>query len=362
MSFSQTLRFSGAALILTAILLVGCSKQQAGGGFAPPPMPVETADVTARTVTDNFEAVGTIEAIDAVTIVSEIDALVISVPFQEGARINKGQLIAQLDDTQLRAELSRAEALRDQKKVTFDRIKSLADRGAVPPQDFDDASAAIKVAEAELDMIKARLAKTRIVAPFSGMIGARRVSPGAFVRAGTPITQLAALDELKVTFAAPERYYSQLDKGAEVAVSTSAYPDYELKGKIEVIEPVVDYATRSTQIIAHVRNPELKFRPGMSANVAAVLSQRENALLVPDEAVFAEGNQSLVFVIKDDSTVVRTPIQIGSRQRETVEIVDGLEPGMMVVRAGHQKLFDGAKVMPIPAQPPQAAAIQGGAQ
>lgn len=353
----QTLRTTVAAILLATLIQVGCSKQQQGaGGFTPPPMPVETADVTSSMVTDNFEAVGTIEAINAVTIVSEIDALVVSVPFSEGTRINKGQIIAQLDDSQLRAELTRAEALREQRKVTFDRIKTLADRGAVPPQDYDDASAALKVAEAELDMIKARLAKTRIVAPFTGMIGARRVSPGAFVRAGTPITQLAALDELKVIFSAPERFYPQLKKGAEVSVSTSPYPDYELKGTIEVIEPVVDFATRSAQVIAHVKNSELKFRPGMSANVAAVLNQRENALLVPDEAVFAEGNQSLVFVVKPDSTVARTPIQIGSRQRETVEVVAGLEPGQTVVRAGHQKLFEGAKVMPMPSQP-QAAAM-----
>ncbi|MEW6050603.1 MAG: efflux RND transporter periplasmic adaptor subunit [Candidatus Zixiibacteriota bacterium] len=348
----MTKRFALSGLLLSlgaGFIVDGCSNNQAAGGFTPPPMPVEAVKVEAGTVTDRFEAVGTIEAHDAITVVSEIDALVRDLPFREGAPIQKGELIAQLDDSQLQAELSRAEAVRDQKKVTYDRIKSLADSGAVAAQEFDNAAAAFKVAEAELAMIQARLQKTRITAPFNGVIGARRVSPGAFVRAGTAITDLARLDELKVTFTAPERYYPELKRGASVTVSTTAYPDFELNGTIEVIEPVVDEATRSARIIAHVRNPELKFRPGMSANVAAVLSKRDNAVLIPDEAVFAEGNQNLVFVIKPDSTVTRTAITLGSRQPETVEVLSGLEPGMTVVRAGHQKLFEGAKVMPMPA-------------
>lgn len=346
-----------------ALALAGCSGNQAQVAFKMPPTPVEAVQVQSGKVTDRFESVGTIDAINQVTVVSEIDARVTELPFTEGAPIEKGGLIAQLDDSQLQAQLNRAQAIRDQKQASYDRIKSLADQGAVPPQEYDDASAALKVAEAELEMIKAQLAKTRIVAPFSGVTGARRVSPGAFLRAGTAITDLAQLDELKVTFTAPESYYSLLKKGAKVTVSTTAYPGYDLTGTIEVIEPVVDQATRSARIVAHVPNPEGKFRPGMSASVSAVLNQRENAMLIPNEAVFAEGNQTLVFVVKPDSTVTRTPVTLGSRQAETVEVTKGLDPGMTVVRAGHQKLYEGAKVMPIPqtAAAPTGAA-PGGAQ
>lgn len=348
------------ALGLTALIVAGCSKNQAAVKFTPPPMPVEAAVVQSGTVADRFEAVGTIEAINAITVVSEIDALVKDLPFREGTAIEKGDLIAQLDDTQLQAEQARAIAVRDQKKVTHDRLKALLDQGAIPQQEYDDADASYKVAEAELAMIQARLSKTRITAPFSGIIGARRVSPGAFLRAGQPITDLAQISELKVTFSAPESYYPKLSKGSEVTVSTTAYPGYELKGIINVIEPVVDAATRSANIIALVANPELKFRPGMSAGVSAVLSERNNAMLIPNEAVFAEGDQTLVFVIKADSTVARTAVTLGSRQSKTVEVLKGLDPGMMVVQAGTQKLFDGAKVMPVPQQPMAAAAPNSG--
>jgi len=345
---------------LVGLVGAGCSSGQLAGEFTPPPMPVEVADVRAGVVTDRFDAVGTVEAIDAITVVSEIDAAVKDLAFHEGAGIRQGDLIAQLDDVQLQAELARAEAIYFQRKVTYDRTKSLADEGAVAPQDYDNAEAALKVAEAEMAIIRARLDKTRIVAPFSGVVGARRVSPGAFLRAGTAITDLAQLDELKVTFAAPERFYPELKRGALVTVSTPAYPDFTLTGTIEVIEPVIDQSTRSARIIAHVPNTQLKFRPGMSANVSVVLSERDEALTVPDEAVFAEGEQTLVFVVKPDSTVTRTPITLGSRQRRTVEVLSGLETGMTVVRAGHQKLFEGARVMPVSSEQPAAASAVSG--
>jgi membrane fusion protein (multidrug efflux system) len=314
-----------------------------------PPMPVETATVAQSTVADPFEAVGTIEAEDAITVVSEIDAKVISLPFKEGAAIAKGGLMAQLDDMQLRAEEERAQAILEQRKVTYNRIKTITDEGLGAAQTLDDAAAALKVAEADLTLIRARLQKTRIVAPFAGIVGARQVSPGAFVRAGSPITELAQVDRLRIDFSAPERYYSSLQRGAEVKVTTTAYPGYELTGRVDVIEPVVDQATRRAKIVARIDNPGGKFRPGMSANVTVVLSERENALVIPSEAVFVEGNQALVFVIQPDSTVARTPVELGTRLRERVEVLNGLAAGTKVVRAGHQKLFPGAKVMPISA-------------
>jgi membrane fusion protein (multidrug efflux system) len=310
-------------------------------------MPVEVADVTVQKIEDKFEAVGTIEALEAITVVSEIDAAVTALPFREGSYLQRGELIAQLDDAQLAAELSRNEALHAQSHSSYDRTKSVVDQKAGTPQDLDDAAAGLKVADANLAMAKARFAKTRIVAPFAGIVGSRKVSVGSFLRTGTPITELANIDEIRVFFSAPERFIPFLTRGADVAVSTSAYPGYEVRGKITAIEPVLDPGTRSARIVARVLNPGRKFRPGMSANVAAVLNSRSGALAIPSEAVFASGNQSFVFLVKPDSTVARTPITIGTRLVDVVEVVQGLAAGSRVVRAGHQKLFDGARVMPV---------------
>jgi len=329
------------------LLLEGCGQGAEGRGFSMPPMPVEVSKVVVEDVEDRFDAVGTIEAVEAITVVGEIDAAITALPFTEGGFIRRHDLIAQLDDSQLAAELARAEALLAQSKATYDRVKSVVDQGAGAPQDLDDAAAALKVAEANLDVAKARHAKTRVVAPFDGIIGARRVSVGTFLRAGQEITEMANIAEVRVMFSSPERFLSRLRQGASVTVSSPAFPGVSLKGSIAVVEPMIDPATRSARVVARLQNPGQKFRPGMSANVTAVLGTHPNALTIPNEAVFGSGNQSFVFVVKPDSTVSRVAVSLGTRSPAIVEVVEGLAPGQFVVRAGHQKLFDGGKVFPM---------------
>ena len=134
-----------------------------------------------------------------------------------------------------------------------------------------------------------------------------------------------------------------------------------LKGKIIVIEPIIDQMTRSARVVARVQNLGRRFRPGMSANVSAVLSERPSAVTIPSEAVFGSGNQLFVFIVKPDSTVTRVPLTLGTRLSDVVEVLEGVQPGMTVVRAGHQKLFEGGKVMPVRSQERGAAnAAPGG--
>ena len=343
---------TGITVFAGVILLTqGCSKPEAANGnYARPAMPVETAKVKLQTVTDKFEAVGTIEADQAVTIVSEIDGTVIRLPFKEGERINTGELIAKLEDTQLAAEVARTEALRDQNKVNYQRIKTVVEQNAGTQQDLDNAAAALKVAEANLALAKARFNKTRIVAPFNGKIGVRQVSVGSFVRAGQKITEMANLDHMRVGFSVPERYLSHLMRGAEVSVSTPAHSDQIVNGKIFAIEPLVDPDTRNGQVTAWVANPEEVFLPGMSANISVALSERQDAITIPNEAVFASGSQSFVYVIQEDSTVQQVPVTLGTQRPDVVEVLRGLDAGATVVRTGHQKLYPGARVMPLAAQ------------
>ena len=338
-------------LLIPAILFTaGCSEQKANGGFSMPPMPVEVAQVKDQKVADKFEAVGTIEASKAITVVSEIDAAVVNLPFEEGSQIKLGELIAQLDDSQLSAEVIRAEAVFTQSQSSYNRVKTIVEQNAGTPQDLDDAFASLKVAEANLKLAKARLAKAHITAPFDGIIGARKISVGTFLRTGQAIAELANLDEIRVSFSAPERFLSQLKRGAGIIVSTPVYPGHEVKGKIIAIEPIIDSETRSARIVALVRNPGQKFRSGMSANVSVILSERAGALTIPNEAIFANGNQSFVYIINKDNTVKRTAVKTGLQLADVVEVVEGLEQGMQVVQSGHQKLFEGAKVVPVNSQ------------
>jgi len=340
-----------SALFLLTIIVTNCSDQGSGEGqFAMPPMPVEVAEVKMQIVSEKFEAVGTIEAIEEITVVSEINAAVVALPFIEGSQINKGELIAQLDDSQIAAEVTRSEALYTQSLSAYNRVKKIVDEKAGTPQDLDDALASLKVAEANLKLAEARLNKTRIVAPFSGMIGSRRVSVGSFLLTGDAITELANLNEIRINFSAPEGFLSQLKRGLEVIVYSPVYPGHEVKGKIIAIEPIIDADTRTARIVARVSNPGQKFRPGMSANVSVILSQRPEALTIPTEAVFANGNQSFVYIVNADSTVAPAPVTLGLQMSDVVEISAGLDLGMKIITAGHQKLFPGAKVLPVSTQ------------
>jgi len=342
-------KFGLAVWGLALTPVAGCSGEgeQAGGGFQRPPTPVEAAPVTTGPVTDRFSTVGTLEADNSIIVTGQIDGIIVEVPFREGRRLAAGELIARLDDDQLKAETQRARALRDQTKSTWERVNNIVDQGAGAPQDLDDATAALKVAEADFALAATRLKKTRITAPFAGLAGRRLISQGTFMRAGTPITHLAQIDKLRVTFAIPERILGSMRLGAQVAVTTPAFPTVKLTGVVDVIEPQLDTATRTVGIVALVDNPEEILRPGMSATISVVLKERTEALTVPTDAVFVEGGQAFVFAIKPDSVVTRVPVILGTRLPDVVEVLEGLTAEQQVVKAGHQKLYEGAKVMPV---------------
>jgi len=353
-------------MIVAVLALASCAKGpggpggRPGAGFKMPPMPVEVAEVRSQTVRDEFRALGTVESDEIIEVVSELNAVVRALPFVEGQPVAEGALLAQLDDREIKAEADRAAAQRDLAKSNHERSRRLLETAAISQQDYDNAGAQLKVAEANAALAQARLDKSRIRAPFPGLVGRRRVSAGAYLKAGDVITDLARVNEMKVSFSAPERYAGSIRPGTPVAVTVPAYPAEAFTGRITVVDPIVNSETRTVALVARIPNQHRKLRPGMSANVAVTLSSRERALTVPDEAVFAQGDQSFVFLVNPDSTVARVAVILGTRDSSRVEITQGLSDGALVVRAGHQKLFDGAKVMPVSSGGPGGPGGPGG--
>ena len=334
-----------------ALAAGSCSKKMGGpggaGGFQMPPSPVEVADVHAQTVRDRFHALGSLEATENIQVVGELNAKVKQIRFAEGQPVAAGATLVELDDREIRAEAERAAATREQAKVNFQRASKLSEQQLVSAQQLDDARTALKVAEADEALARARLDKTRIRAPWAGIIGRRKISPGAYIRSGDVIAELARVDEMKVEFAAPERYTGEIRNGVAVELTTPAFPNQTFHGHVTVVDPIVDPEARAVQLVARVANSDRKLKPGMSANVTVTLAERGNALMVPDEAVFSEGGQNFVYVVNPNSTVTRTPVELGARDSANVEVTRGLTDGARVVQAGHQKLYDGAHVMPV---------------
>jgi membrane fusion protein, multidrug efflux system len=342
-----------------AVALFGCAKSGGpGAGFQMPPMPVEVSEVRPRVAKDQFRALGTLEAQEILTVVAEVSAKVEKILFAEGRAVAEGDVLVQMDSREMGAEAVRAQAQREQAKLNFERSEKLHEQNVVSEQELDNARTALKVAEANETFADARLDKTRIRAPWSGLIGRRRISPGAWLSPGDPIAELARVDRMKVAFAAPERYAGQLKPGIPITVWTPAYPGETFDGQVTVVDPIIDPQSRTVQMVGQLLNPGRRLRPGMSANVIVTFSERPMALVVPDEAVFAEGTQNFVYQVNPDSSVARTPVSLGARDSAFVEVVGGLEPGAVVVKAGHQKLFPGARVLPVSSE---ALAGGGGA-
>jgi membrane fusion protein (multidrug efflux system) len=351
-----------AAIVLFVLAsAAGCKPGGAkGGGFTMPPVPVEVSDVTPRLVREQFRALGSIDADESVQIVSEVSGVVRALPFREGAPIGAGALLAQIDDRTVRAEANRAVAQEQLARTQAERAERLFKDDLLAQSQLDDARTALQVAQANAAAAKVAVDKAQIRAPFAGVVGRRRISPGAYVRAGDVITEVARTQVMKVRFAAPERELEHLGRGHAVEVTTPAVPGRSFAGEITVVDPIIDPQTRTVQIVARVANPHGLLQAGMSGNVAVTLAEHPNALTVPDEAVFAEGAQSFVFVVQPDSTVQRAAIGLGIRDSSQVEVVDGLQAGARIVRTGHQKLFPGAKVMPMLDGGPAAAAPGAG--
>jgi membrane fusion protein (multidrug efflux system) len=304
---------------------------------------VEAAAVAIDTVLQTIHAVGTLQPNEAVVVSPEIAGRIAHLPFSEGEKVAAGAALVELDAEILRAELDKAQSDLTLAEANRKRATTLASQGTGTLRVRDEATAAYQSAQANVALAKARLAKTTIAAPFSGMIGVRSVSVGAFVSPGDRIVQLAEIDPIKVDFRVPELVLRNLRAGQSIRVTVDALPGQTVEGKVYVIDPIVDANGRAVRLRARIPNPEGKLSPGLFARVQIVIEQRDNAILIPESAVFADGQGRYVYRVLD-GRAVQTKVELGQRRPGQVEITGGLERDAVVVTAGHQQIRNGSRV------------------
>jgi membrane fusion protein, multidrug efflux system len=304
---------------------------------------VEAEPVVVDTVLEDIRAVGTLGPDEAVVISPEIAGRIDRIAFSEGDEVAAGAVLVELDATTLRAEFTKARSDLTLAEANRERAMTLAQRGTGTLRARDEAVAAYQVAQANVALAQARLEKATISAPFAGVVGFRSVSIGAYVTPGTRIVELAKIDPIKVDFRVPELVLSSLRAGQPIRVTVDALPNRTFEGEIYVIDPVVDENGRAVRLRARIANPERVLKPGLFARVQIVVERRENAVLVPESAVFAEGQRRLVYRVVDGRAAL-TEIELGHRRPGQVEVLGGLEAGAMVVTAGHQQIRDGTRV------------------
>jgi membrane fusion protein (multidrug efflux system) len=318
---------------------------------SPAATAVEVAKVEVGRVVDAMTVTGTLRSDENATISAEIAGRVHGVHFTEGQPVEQGALLLTLDDAIYRAELATAEANLELSQRNSERAVELLQRNAGTERARDETHAQLAINQAEVNLARTRLDKTRITAPFAGVIGLRRVSVGEYVTPGQDLVNLEDIEPIKADFRVPERFLSAVQVGQSIEAKVEAWPDRTFEGEVYAIDPQVDAGGRSIAIRATIDNEKRLLRPGLFATVRLITERRDQALLIPEQAIFAQGDKQYVYKV-EDGVARLTEVRIGGRRVGQAEIRFGLEAGDMVVTAGQMKLRGGAPVRVIDAGVP----------
>ncbi len=335
----------------------GDAQTAAADGPARPPTPVDVALAKAGSVIVTVEAVGTARANEAVTVSSEVMGIIAEVRFEEGQDVEAGDVLIDFESSVERAEVEvrqaevavRSAELQNAQQL-FDRARQLIETQNVPMARVDEleaglqaAKAALRSSEASLKAARARLIKQRVVAPFGGRLGIRHVSQGALIEPGDPIVTLDDIATVKLDFQIPERNIANIRVGQEISAQSQAYPGKVFFGVVKSIDTRVDPVTRAVTVRAGIDNQDDLLKPGMFLLVELGVDTRHEAVLIPEEAIVADGTVRFVYVVADGAAI-RKPVTLGQRQPGEVEVLSGVAAGDQVIIGGIQKVRDGAPV------------------
>lgn len=334
--------------LATLALAAGCKPKPGATGPAGgmPTMQVVAVEARRQPVTESLALIGSIAANELIELKSEIDGTIQEILFREGQQVEKGQLLIRLDETKLAADVAEFESNFKLGQANFERAKQLAQEKLISLSEYDQAAATFDVRQATLNRKQRELKDTRITAPFSGVIGARNVSPGQVIARNTLLTWLVDVDPVKVELNVPERFLGQLQLGQTLDLTVAAFGTNQFHGKVYFIAPAVDPTTRTTLVKAEIPNPNQELKPGMFANLELNLQVRENAIVIPETALsqLVEGGGAVVFVVDGAGKAQPLKVKLGVRMAGKVEVLEGIETGDRVIVEGLQKIGPGMPV------------------
>ena len=304
---------------------------------------VEAARVAVATLLDDTRAVGSLRSRQGVVLRPEISGRISRLNFTDGQRVRKGQVLVQFDDQLPQAQIQQSQAELSIAQANQKRNQELVAQNFISQRSLDESAANLQVAQAKLALARATAARLTIVAPFSGIVGIRQVNVGDYLKDGSDIVNLEDIDAIYVDFRLPERYQSKVRRGQTAMLEIDALPGQRYTAQIQAIDPLIDASGRSVGIRGCIDNRALTLRPGMFARVNAVFGVRNNALVIPEEAIIPQGGRQFVIKLLDgpdgqSRKTQRVEVKIGLRSQGEVEIIEGLLPGDMVVRAGQQRI------------------------
>jgi HlyD family secretion protein len=342
------------------------------GAFAQPPMTVALTKVARASLQAYVEVVGSLVGAQTVDVVPRAQGRLQSITVRIGDRVSKGQVLAKVEDQELREQLRQSDAsyevaratIRQREadlsfaKTNLDRNKSLFDRSLLPRQSLDDAEARHQAAQAQLELAQAQLQQassrreelrinlgnTTVYSPVTGFVAKRLVDPGAFVTQNVILLSVVDISTVRLVVNLVERDLRKVSVGAGASVSVDAYPGELFEGRVARVAPVLDPATRTAEMEIEIPNASARLKPGMYARVRLISANKENALVVPKSAVIDTQGRKGVYLVRNGQAVLRV-VTLGLEEPDRIEVTDGLTEGDDVVSTGATSLRDGARVL-----------------
>ena len=352
----MVLVLSVTAVLLTALGFVKYRQVEtavhASSSFQPPPEAVTSIVAKRELWPATMSIIGTMEAVQGVTVSADLPGTVARIAFDSGQTVQKGDVIVELDTRQERAQLAALEAQRDLAKINYGRVEQLVKEGVISKQDYDQATAQQRQTEANVAEIKATIERKTIRAPFTGVLGIRKVNLGQYLAAGNPIVPLQALNPIYVDFGVPQQAANQVRVGRTLHVTSEDIAGQTFSGRVNALDSIVDETTRNVQVQATLPNSQGKLKPGMFVQVEVGYGTNKEAITLPASAISYAPYGDTVFVVSDLKDKDGHPyrglrqqfVKLGSTRGDQVAIIAGIDPGEEVVTSGGFKLRTGAAV------------------
>ncbi|MBP8148794.1 MAG: efflux RND transporter periplasmic adaptor subunit [Limnohabitans sp.] len=345
------------------------SNGPAGAAPGPARAPaVEVAKVESQTLVDETQAVGSLRSRQSVMLRPEVAGRVKEIFFNDGQRVRKGQVLVQFEDQLQQAQVSQARAELSIAQANHKRNQELVGQNFISKRSLDESGAALEVANAKLALADATLQRLKVLAPFSGVTGLKQINVGDYLKDGADMVNIEDMDAVLLDFRLPERFQSKIRAGQTAQLTLDALPGRPFTAVVQAVDPLIEANGRSVGVRGCIDNRQQALRPGMFARVNAVFGSRQNALVIPEEAIIPQGGRTFVVKVvageKADTWVSqRVAVKLGLRQPGKVEVLEGLAADERVVTAGHQRLQkDGTEVRVVDlSQPAGGKPAAGGA-
>jgi membrane fusion protein (multidrug efflux system) len=308
-----------------------------------PAMPVEAATARSDTVVDAILATGQIEALQSIELRPDVEGRLVGILVREGSLVRRGMPLFKIDDAELKAQVAQVEAERDLARQSLARTRDLLSQRASSQSELERAEATMRSSQAQLELLKVRLDRTLVRAPFAGVMGQRFVSLGDYVSSDTRLAALQTVSPQRASFQVPERYAEQLKAGQQVTFRVAALPGREFTGSVDFVDPIVQLPGRTIMVKARVPNLRGELQAGMFIEARLATAVRPNAVVIPEDAVLPLQGTNFVWVVADGKAT-RRQVELGVRTPGFVEVRSGVENRDQVVVGGQERLAEGAPV------------------